>query len=224
MSEKFSWSLEDIQIDPPEEGAMRNIEKRSPGRPKGSALNGRRRVLTDDEVRRLKAAADRDGIKYGLVVRLILELALRSCELVRMKVEDFNFHSSPPQVVVRGAKGGFEATYCLPPKLALRVRRWLRLRAIDSPWLFPSRMTPDLPMTTVAVQGTFKSLCAKAKIQDRSIHDLRHTACTRMARAGDTAIQIAHRLRHRDLRSAQTYIDFADNAAHDRAMVSRYED
>lgn len=206
---------------------MTSETKRKPGRPKGTGTNGRRRVLSADEVKRLKAAADESGPKYGLIVRLILELALRVCELARMRVEDFNSSSRPHQVTVKGAKGGFTKTYDLPERLWARYAKYLKVREPkESPWVFPSRLYgADEHMSMMGVQGTFRRLCQRAGIQGiHSIHDLRHTAATRMAEAGDSGVQIASRLRHRDLKSAEAYIDFANNKEHDKAMVERYED
>ena len=201
--------------------------QRKPGRPKGTSLNGRMRVLTPDEEERLLAAADRDGAKYGLLIRLILFLAMRISEVVSMRIEDFNALSRPHQVTVRGAKGGFTQTYDLPDRLWARYVRWMKRREPkDSPWLFPHRLFGrDEHMATGSVQGTFRALCVKANIPGQhSIHDLRHTAATRMAMSGDGVAQIAGRLRHRNVNSSQRYIDARDNKEHDAAMMRRYKD
>jgi len=206
---------------------MSEDTKRKPGRPKGTKLNGRKRVLTVDEVRRLKDAADAMGPKYGLIIRLTLELALRVHEVVRLKIEDFNAFSRPHQVHIVGAKEGRRITYDLPDRLWARYAKWLKVREPkDSPWVFPNRLySHDEHMTEMGVQGTFRVLCRRAGIEGKhSIHDLRHTAATWMAQNGDSAAQIAGRLRHRSLVSAQVYIDFTDNKAHDRVMIARYED
>jgi integrase len=203
------------------------IEKNKAGRPIGSGTNGRKRVLSPDEVKRLKAAADEQGLKYGLIIRLILELALRVCELTGLRVADFNSASRPHQVTVRGAKGGFTASYDLPERLWARYTKWLKVREPkESPWVFPSRLYGgEEHMTMMGVQGTFRALCRRAGIPGQhSIHDLRHTAATRMAEAGDSAVAIASRLRHRSLSSAQVYIDFSSTKAHDAIMIARYED
>jgi integrase len=95
-----------------------------------------------------------------------------------------------------------------------------------SPWVFPSRLYGgEEHMSTMSVQGTFRALCRRAGISGQhSVHDLRHTAATLMASAGDSAAQIASRLRHRDLQSAAVYIDFASTKEHDKAMLARYVD
>lgn len=201
--------------------------KRKAGRPVGTGLNGVMRVLTPEEVVRLKKAADEYSPKYGLAIRLILELALRVCELTRMRLEDFNGLSRPCQVTVRGAKGGFTKAYDLHPRLWARYLKWLKVREPkDSPWLFPHRLYGQNEHSgAMGFQGTFKVLCRKAGIAGRhSIHDLRHTSATRIAQDGGTAFAIASRLRHRDLNSAKAYIDFTDTKAFDKERLERYED
>jgi integrase/recombinase XerD len=195
-----------------------------PGRPIDSGLNGRKRVLTEDEVRRLKAAADESGVKYALIIRLILQYAMRSVELSRMKVVHFDMRAIPPVVRIKGAKKGSETDYEVPDKLLKRCKRWLKVRGGDSQWLFPSRSDAYEHMSPVSVQQAFKALCARAGITDRSVHDLRHTSLTRCARAGDNAARLCHLSRHKDLESVGTYIDTIDDAAHSRAMAARYED
>jgi len=213
------------ELERPEE--IRIDERRKAGRPKGTGLNGRMRVLTPDEEERLLVAADRDGAKYGLIIRLILHLALRVSEVVSMRVEDFNALSRPHQVTVRGAKGGFTRTYDLPDRLYGRYQRWMKRREPkDSPWLFPHRLYGrDEHMSTAGVQGTFRVLCLKANIPGQhSVHDLRHTAATRMAMSGDGVAQIAGRMRHRNVNSSQRYIEMRGNLEHDAVMMRRYKD
>ena len=200
--------------------------RRKAGRPFGTGLNGRMRVLTSDEEERLLLAADRDGAKYSLIIRLTLFLATRVSEVVSLRVEDFNGLSRPRQVTVRGAKGGYTRTYDLPDALWRRYQRWLGQREPkDSPWLFPHRLLRDEHMATGSVQGTFRVLCVKANIPGQhSVHDLRHTAATRMALNGDGQASIAGWLRHRNIGSSSRYIDARDNKAHDAAMMRRYKD
>ena len=209
------------------EQAAAALNRRKRGRPKGTGLNGRMRVLTPDEEERLVAAADRDGAKYGLIVRLTLFLATRVSEVVALRVGDFNALSRPHQVTVHGAKSGYTRTYDLPDRLWARYQRWMkRRRPKDSPWLFPHRLFGrDEHMSAGSVQGSFRVLCHKANIPGRhSIHDLRHTAATRMAMSGDSQAAIADRLRHRSVSSSSRYIDARDNKVHDAAMVRRYKD
>jgi len=200
---------------------------RKAGRPKGTGLNGRMRVLTPDEEKRLLIAADADGAKYSFLIRLILFLATRVSEVTAMRVEDFNALSRPHQVTVRGAKGGFTRTYDLPDRLWGRYSRWMKRREPrDSPWLFPHRLFGrDEHMSCGGVQGTFRVLCVKANIPGtHSVHDLRHTAATRLASAGDGQAQIAGWLRHRSVSSSSRYIDHRDNKEHNAAVLRRYKD
>jgi integrase len=149
---------------------------------------------------------------------------MRSVELSRMKVVHFDMRAIPPVVRIKGAKGGSETDYDVPEKLLKRVKHWLKLRGCDSPWVFPSRADGAVHMSPVSVQQAFKALCVRAGIADKSVHDLRHTALTRAARAGDNAARLCHMSRHKDLESVGTYIDTIDDAAHSRAMAARYED
>jgi integrase/recombinase XerD len=202
------------------------MESRKAGRPIGSGTNGRKRVLSALEVRHLKKAADKSGLKYGLMIRLILEYAMRVSEATGLRIEDFNGDSRPRQITVRGKKGGFTAVYDMPDKLALRFMKWAVARpGEDSPFVFPSTRSALEPMSPQSVKDTFKALCRRAGISGpRSIHDLRHSSATLMAEHGASAAQIASRLRHRSLSSAAVYIDLTSMKEFDKKMIARYED
>ena len=197
--------------------------KRAPGRPKGTGLNGRIRVLTPDEVDRLLAAAAKYSPKYDFMAHLTYYLALRVSELVSLRVEDFN--DAAHQVTIRAKKLGFTKTYDLPDRIWRKYKNWLKRRNPgNSPWVFPHRLYErDEHMTDDAAQGTFRHLFKLAGIEGRhSIHDLRHTTATEMAAAGDGIAQIAGWLRHRAIISSSRYIDYQHNKEHEAKMKSRF--
>jgi integrase len=201
---------------------MTELTKRSPGRPKGSGLNGRLRVFTAKELDSLLAAAARFSKKYDFAMNLGYYLAMRVGELVALRVEDFN--SAARQVTIRAEKQGFTKTYDLPDRLWHKYQRWMKERKPkDSPWVFPHRIYQDEHMADDSVQGTFRTLCHKAGIPGQhSIHDLRHTAATSMATQGDGITQIAGWLRHRAIISSQRYIAYRENREHEAKMKARY--
>lgn len=51
----------------------------------------------------------------------------------------------------------------------------------------------------------FNKVIKKAKIEDFTFHDLRHTFATRLAQQGEDIYRIAKLLGHKDLRSTQRY-------------------
>jgi integrase len=201
---------------------MDSTVKRPRGRPKGTGLGGRLRVFTPQELDALQAAAAKFSKKYDFIIDLTRYLALRVGELISLRADDVN--EAAHQLTIKAEKQGFTKTYDLPDRLWRKYKAWMKDREPKtSPWLFPHRIYGDEHMADDSVQGTFRELCRRAGIPGRhSIHDLRHSAATTMAQAGDGIAQIAGWLRHRAIISSQRYISYQVNKEHEAKMKARY--
>jgi len=187
------------------------ILKRGRGRPNGTKIL-RRRYMTGDELERFMKAARKARKKYDLLFSLVYFFAMRVAEVVALRLEDFNLPSH--QVTIRAMKGGRFRAYDLPEQIEKKLIGWLKQRAMlygadENPWVFPSSKLPRSGhMSRDAAQAEFRFLCQKAGVgMPRSIHDLRHTAAQEMIRAGEDLATVQGWLRHRDIKSTQTYID-----------------
>ena len=205
---------------------MADVIKRSPGRPEGTKINGRRRYLTQEELERFMKAAKKASRKYDLLFSLTYYYAMRVAEVVSLRLDDLNGQSH--QVTVRAAKDGRVRVYDLPEQIEQKFKRWLKerskLRDIEeNPYIFPSATLPRSGhLSRDAAQAEFRLLCRKANVgMPRSIHDLRHTAAQEMIRGGEDLATVQGWLRHRDIQSTKTYIDDQVTAAVERRMAQR---
>jgi integrase len=196
------------------------------GRPKGTALNGRVRYFTDDELTRFMAAARRHGRKWDCLWSLVYFFAMRIGEAVSLRLDDVSLDAH--QITVRAEKGGFSRTYDIPEKLERKLKAWLKERtgrpeAKENPYLFPSRVLPRTGhMTQESGWKLFQLTCGKAGLTNpHSPHDLRHTCASQMAAKGDSLVQIARWLRHKNLASSERYLSDMNTAEHEREMERR---
>jgi integrase len=215
MNEKFTWHFpEDVVFDTPRPDPRRKAAKRR-----------ETRILTDDELNRFLKVAERSGPRDDALFHLMFYYALRVGEVVALPMGDINAQARPErQVTIRALKGGLTKTYDIPAWLWRKVARWIRHRQpANSPYLFPHRDRADTPASREGVQCSFKALAKRAGIARMvSVHDLRHTAATKLAMNGDSLVDVAGWLRHRSLTSSQRYIDHRNNKEHERRVKQRF--
>ncbi|MCG7853777.1 MAG: site-specific integrase [Methanosarcinaceae archaeon] len=215
MSEKFTWHFpEDVVFDPAPPAVRRKASK-------GREM----RVLADDELKRFLKVAERSGPRDDALFHLMFYYALRVGEVVALSMIDINAQARPErQVTIRALKGGLTKTYDIPSWLWRKIARWMRHRLpADSPYLFPHRDRDDTPASREGVQCSFKALAKRVGITRMvSVHDLRHTAATKLAMNGDSLVDVAGWLRHRSLTSSQRYIDHRNNKEHERRVKQRF--
>jgi integrase len=183
------------------------------------------RVLTDDELKRFLKVAERSGPRDDALFHLMFYYALRVGEVVALPIGDINAQARPErQLTIRALKNGLTKTYDIPAWLWRKVARWMReRRPADSPYLFPHRDRADTPASREGVQCSFKALAKRTGITRKvSVHDLRHTAATKLAMNGDSLVDVAGWLRHRSLTSSQRYIDHRNNKEHERRVKQRF--
>jgi integrase len=197
-----------------------------PGRPLGSGHAGQIRVLTREELERFLRQCQRQGRRMDAVFSLTWYFAMRVGEVVTIRLADLN--SPARQITIRGEKNGLTRTYDCPERLWRKIELWLRERtklegAAENPYLFPSKLYPRAEhVSREALQASFRQIQKRAGIPGpHSIHDLRSTQATLMAREGDGIAQVAGWLRHREISSSQRYIDHAQDKAHEARMGSR---
>jgi integrase/recombinase XerD len=196
------------------------------GRPRGTALNGRIRYFTDGELEAFMKAARRHGAKWAALWGLTYHFALRVGEAVSLRLADFDMNAH--QVRIKAEKGGLTRVYDMPEKLERSLKAWLRERAAlewagENPYLFPSRELPRTEhMTSESAWKLFQLTCRRAGLANpHSPHDLRHTCASQMAAKGDSLVQIARWLRHKNVASSERYLSDMNSAEHEREMERR---
>jgi len=203
-----------------------NKPKRKAGRPSGTALNGRVRYLTDQELQTFLKAAQKIGRKWDAFWSLTYFFAMRAGETASLKVADLDLASH--QVTVRAEKGGTSRVYDLPEQIERKLKAWLKERAAspehtENEFLFPSRLSPRTGhLTNESAWRAFQRTAEKAGlVGPHSPHDLRHTRASQMVAAGDTIVQVARWLRQKRVSSAERYLADLNSASHEKAMAER---
>lgn len=156
---------------------------------------GRNRILTLNEERRLLEAtqpqANRNIYTQPFIV-LALETAMRRGELLGMKWEQINFVKQT--VFLPITKNGESRTVPLSNKALITLE--ILPRSIDG-WV--------LPVNYAALENNFKRARERANIKDLRIHDLRHTAITRLAEKLPNVLELSAVTGHKQLNMLKRY-------------------
>ncbi len=182
--------------------------------PKVADMRGRAmpHALEPEAVAKLLASCDRQravGCRDYAIVLLLVRLGLRSIELAAMRLEDIDWRAG--EILVRG-KGGRHDRLPLPADVGEALAGYLQRRpAGESRAVFVGMLPPGGPLTRQAVGAIVNAGCSRAGIPRAGAHRLRHTAATRMLRAGCSLAEIGQVLRHEQLRTTAIYakVDYA---------------
>jgi len=182
--------------------------------PKVADMRGRAMpsALEPEAVASLLASCDRRrvvGCRDYAIVLLLVRLGLRSGEVAAMQLEDIDWRAG--EILVRG-KGGRHDRLPLPADVGEALAGYLQRRPPgESRAVFVRILAPGGPLTRQAVGGVVSAACSRAGIPQAGPHRLRHTAATRMLRAGCSLAEIGQVLRHEQLRTTAIYakVDYA---------------
>lgn len=156
---------------------------------------GRNRILAIDEEMRLLHAcepkANRNIYTRPFVI-LALETGMRRGELLGLKWEDLNL--AKRTAFLRLTKNGESRTV----PLSTRAIQTLQ----DLPRSIDGRV---LPVNFAALEANFKRARERAELPDLRIHDLRHTATTRLAEKFSNPLELSAITGHKQLNMLKRY-------------------
>jgi integrase len=156
---------------------------------------GRNRILTSEEEQKLLYAcepkANRNIYTRPFVI-LALETAMRRGELLGLKWINIDIHKRTAFILL--TKNGESRT------VPLSTRAIETLRAL--PRSIDGRV---LPINFAALETNFKRARERAKLLDLRIHDLRHTAVTRLAEKLPNLIELSAVTGHKSLAMLKRY-------------------
>jgi integrase/recombinase XerD len=179
------------------------------------------RGLSQGQLTQFLNAFDRrsaSGRRGYAMARLLADLGLRLGEVVRLQLDDLNWHEGTLRI--RGAKGKRVDVLPLPVQTGQALVDYLRFGRpkTQSRALFVRHRAPlDQPISPAVVCSAVKMAYAKCGWPSTSMstHLLRHTVASRMLSGGASLKDIADVLRHRSLDTTMIYakVDFNRLAA-----------
>ena len=152
----------------------------------------RDRVLSEDEIRRVWKALDKEHLIVASLLRLRLLTAQRGGELLGVPWAEMDLASGWWTIPAERSKNGLAHRVPLSAQ-ALRILKRLRTETVDSQWVFPS------PRKTGAhinhAQKAIERVEERSDVDFRG-HDLRRTAASLMVGAGVSRLVVSKILNH----------------------------
>ena len=140
------------------------------------------------------------------IVRLALDLGLRSGEIAHLNLNDIDWQAGT--LMLRGTKSLRQDVIPLPEETGKALADYLQHErpAIHHPAVFVRQVAGRiLTITPCAVQKVIKYACRRIGLPDVSAHALRHTLACRLVERGSSLKEVADLLRHRSLNSTLIY-------------------
>jgi integrase/recombinase XerD len=171
-------------------------------------LSGLPQHLEPDQVRALFDACDRatsSGVRAFAILKLLVRLGLRRCEVARLRLDDIDWRSG--EVVIRGKRDRHDRLP-LPPDVGQALVDYLqrvRPREVPDRHVFISAVAPYRALSGPAISHVVARCGVRAGLGEIGAHRLRHTAATMMLAQGVPLAQIGQVLRHRDPANTAIY-------------------
>lgn len=171
----------------------------------GRVSRKKRRSISPLEINGLLDKLYKRRVKWGLVVELCYECALRRSEVLGVKVENFDFlrwaeekNKGGCRLKIKG-KGDKERIVIVPPELTQRIVLYISHKGIYSGKLFRR-------INFTIFQRLFKYSISGLS-HDYTIHDLRRSKATRWHEEGKDLVQLKNRLGHESINTTQLYVN-----------------
>lgn len=163
--------------------------------------------LTEGEVGQLLKAAKntRYSIRNQLLITMMYKHGLRVSEVINIKLSDLNLNTS--RIWIRRLKGGLSVEHPIPGEELRLIRKYLRTKENELPWLFINER--NLPLTRQAVNYMISSVSKIAGLNNLSPHTLRHSCGYYMASNEYHQRIIQDYLGHRDPKHTARYTRIA---------------
>lgn len=145
--------------------------------------NKRERVLSRDEEKRLFIAVEEDPRRehLGGILKIALDCALRRGEITSLLWPDVDFTRRTLTVRAFNSKTARSRTVAMTARVYADLqKRWEE-----------STFDPSMRIFNVTkLRRSFQTACRRAGVKDFRLHDCRHTAITRMIRAGIPPVEV----------------------------------
>ncbi|MEK1947752.1 MAG: site-specific integrase [Ensifer adhaerens] len=176
-------------------------------------------VLTDAEINELLSSFDQSfpsRLRAYAMVRCLIDLGLRSSEVVKLQLDDINWADGTINLV--GTKSRRADVMPLPSETGAAIAAYLHGErpATSNRAIFVRHVAPyDEPITTKSVKRAVLAGYRRCGWTRTGVHILRHSMASRLLRTGAPMKEIADILRHRSLDTSAIYakVDLTNLAA-----------
>jgi integrase len=161
---------------------------------------GRTRWLTQDEVGHLAQAClpRKHGVSVAALVRFLAETGLRVGEALALRWDDLELEGPRAHALVRTSKNG-DARWVPLTEEAAQAAHSMRTQQ-RGPWVGLSQS-----VVNHVFRAAREAVLSTAGDREVVVHTLRHTAASRLVRAGVSLPVVSAWLGHRDFRSTLRY-------------------
>ncbi|OJJ13410.1 hypothetical protein BKI51_05170 [Alphaproteobacteria bacterium AO1-B] len=186
-----------------------------------SDYDGRDRVLTDEELRRIWKATSEPramgfGSAYALIIRICAVTGQRRAEVAEAELNEFDLDQRIWHIPATRRKTNAAHLVPLSDLAVELVRKSIQLRRnTKSAFLFPSpRSESDAPVSADVVSRCFAALAADVEVKNARLHDLRRSVATNLTseRIGVSRQIVSFVLGH----AANSSVGAAATAVYDR--------
>ncbi len=195
-----------------------------------STQSGRRRsrrlpeVLSSEEQSALLSAAFKDtpvGRRNLAMLTLFLNLGLRVSEMLNLRETDITWNTG--KVMVRQGKGNRDRALWLKDEDLELVRRWLKVRPVESEYIFCTLKGKRLSDRYVR---KLVKRCGREKIPGKDVHPhlLRHTFATDLLENSGNIRMVQKALGHSSLLTTMIYTHIVDSALESTLKTFRSAD
>ena len=185
--------------------------------------SGRTRFLSEEERDRFLAAC-RQSTSPDLYPAAVLALATGARQMEIMGLTWRQVDLVRKVAVLEETKNGERRILPLTGHALDLLRERAKVRRLDTDLVFPARLAPKprqpgAIIRPVDLRTPFETALARAKIENFTWHDLRHTAASYLAMNGASLTEIAAILGHKTLSMVKRYSHLSE--AHTAAVVER---
>lgn len=172
----------------------------------------RERVLSREEESRLFVAIEEEPLRehLGGILKIALDCALRRGEILTLLWSDVDFTRRTLTVRAFNSKTARSRTVAMTTRVYEDLmRRWEASGADSSMRVFGVEY----------VRRSFQNACRRAGVKDFRLHDCRHTAITRMIRAGIPPVEVMRVSGHTTMSAFYRYANLESDAIYRAASA-----
>jgi integrase len=166
----------------------------------------RSRVLSFEEEAKLFSVIEIEPKRAHLrgILMIALDCALRRGEIFTLRWSDVDLERKTITIRAFNTKTARSRTVAMTIRLNQDLQsRWLESTHVSDALVFG---------VSVTIKTAWKKICRAAGVQDFHFHDCRHTAITRMIRAGIAPVEVMRVSGHTTMAAFYRYVNLDSNA------------